>query len=152
MKKFLTVILALSCAVVCAFALAACGGSHSSHDYATEYSYDDEYHWRPCTGCDDKLDYARHVRTEGSQFCNVCHYDFGSDFDPDKDPDKDPDTDPDKDPDTDPDPDTGDEAFENVTLSTEGILQWNKIKGASKYVISVTFAGETQAQKFDVVQ
>ena len=152
MKKFLTVILALSCAVVCAFALAACGGSHSSHDYATEYSYDDEYHWRPCTGCDDKLDYARHVRTEGSQFCNVCHYDFGSDFDPDKDPDKDPDTDPDKDPDTDPDPDTGDEAFENVTLSTEGILQWNKIKGASKYVISVTFAGETQAQKFDVDQ
>lgn len=42
----------------------------------------------------------------------------------------------------------GDSAFGAVTLSSDGVLQWNKIKGATKYVLFVTFPGAAVADEF----
>ena len=72
---FVTVI-----AVVCGiFGFAACddgsndGGGHT-HTYATEWSYDETYHWHSCThdGCDAVSD--REAHTFDGNACSVCGY------------------------------------------------------------------------------
>lgn len=143
-KKLFASIIASVCAFCCAFGLAACN-SHD-HDYAEKYSYNSEYHWRQCSRCKDKLDYGKHVM-EGDK-CGVCDYkvEHGTSGDDPKDPNK-PDT-----PDT-PNPpvtDTGDSAFKGVSVSAGGVLSWNKIKGASKYVITVTYSGSSSPISYDI--
>ncbi|MDE5592602.1 MAG: leucine-rich repeat domain-containing protein [Clostridiales bacterium] len=126
-KKFYVSIVSAVCAAACSFGLAACGG-HDSHDYAAQYTYNAEYHWRQCSGCKDTLDYAKHVN-DGGNVCAVCGYDFKQGATGD---------------------DEGDGAFGNVTVSASGTLSWNKIKGASKYVIKVTYASESDQTEYDI--
>lgn len=125
-KKFLVPIVSTVCAVTCAFGLAACGG-HDSHDYAEKYTYNSEYHWRQCSGCKDKLDYSKH--SEGGDVCAVCGYKFDQGITGGE---------------------GGDSAFGNVAVSANGVLSWNKIKGASKYVIKVTYAAESDQTEYDI--
>ncbi|MDE5562831.1 MAG: leucine-rich repeat domain-containing protein [Clostridiales bacterium] len=126
-KKFFVAVVSAVCAAACTFGLAACGG-HDSHDYAEQYTYNSEYHWRQCSGCKDTLDYAKHVN-DGGKVCAVCGYEFGQGTTGDNE---------------------GDGAFGNVTVSASGVLSWNKIKGASKYVLKVTYAAETDQAEYDI--
>lgn len=125
-KKFLVSIVSAVCAVTCAFGFAACGG-HDSHDYAEKYTYNSEYHWRQCSGCKDKFDYSKH--SEGGDVCTVCGYKFDQGTTGDE---------------------GGDSAFGNVAVSANGVLSWNKIKGASKYVLKVTYAAESDQTEYDI--
>lgn len=45
---------------------------------------------------------------------------------------------------------SGDSVFGSVTLSENGVLSWNKIQGATKYVIKVTYAGSGSTESFDI--
>ncbi len=71
-------ILVLSLALLCS--------CKHKHEFATEYSSDDVYHWHACAGCDDKADFEQHdwnsgvvtlkptADSEGERTytCNVC--------------------------------------------------------------------------------
>ena len=50
-----------------------------SHDISTAWTQDKTHHWKSCSGCDEKLDYAAHIpgpaATETEpQVCTVCQY------------------------------------------------------------------------------
>lgn len=46
-----------------------------SHDYDTQWSWDDEAHWYACDGCDEQKSYAKHTFDDGCDpDCNVCGY------------------------------------------------------------------------------
>ncbi|MDE6029910.1 MAG: leucine-rich repeat domain-containing protein [Clostridiales bacterium] len=125
-KKFFVSLVSAVCATACTFGLAACGGH--DHDFMAQYTYNSEYHWRQCSSCKEKLDYSKHVI--GGDSCGVCGYEFdqgalGGDTD-------------------------GDSAFSGVAVSDGGVLSWNKIKGASKYVIKVTYAAESEPTEYEI--
>ncbi|MDE6201452.1 MAG: leucine-rich repeat domain-containing protein [Clostridiales bacterium] len=124
-KKFFVSIVCVVCAAACAFGLAACGGH--DHDFAQQYTYNSEYHWRQCSRCKDKLDYSKH--SGDGDVCGVCGYKFDQGIVGD---------------------DDGDSAFGNATVSANGVLSWNKIKGASKYVLKITYAAESDQIEYDI--
>lgn len=125
-KKFFVSVITAACVAACAFGLTACGGHE--HDFAQQYTYNSEYHWRQCSRCKDKLDYSKHVN-DGGKTCGVCGYEFNQGTVVDGD---------------------GDNAFSDVKVSASGVLSWNKIKGASKYVIKVTYAAESDQTEYDI--
>ena len=79
-KKHFIALAAAVCAAACTLSLAGCSGH--DHDYAEQYTYDTEYHWRQCSRCKDKLDYSKH--SEGGDACVVCGYTYKSTEDPNK--------------------------------------------------------------------
>lgn len=54
----------------------ACGGH--KHEYADGFSFDDTYHWRAATCCEDTIiEKTEHDYVNGT--CSVCNYDIGND-------------------------------------------------------------------------
>ncbi|MDE7095656.1 MAG: hypothetical protein K2O23_04125, partial [Anaeroplasmataceae bacterium] len=104
--------------------------SHT-HIWAKSLTHDETSHWYACTvtGCTEKNGESTHNYTNG--IC-VCGYEQGGSINPPI------------------DPDTGDEAFKNVSVSTNGILSWNKIKGTTKYVLRITYATESNSTEYTI--
>ncbi|MDE6661123.1 MAG: leucine-rich repeat domain-containing protein [Anaeroplasmataceae bacterium] len=102
-----------------------------THNWATSLTHDETHHWYACTitGCTERNEEDTHKLTNG--IC-VCGYEQGGNINPPV------------------DPDTGDESFKNVSVSANGILSWNKIKGATKYVLNVTYATESDSTEYTV--
>lgn len=155
-RKLFTAAIAAACALGAAGVLAACGDKGHEHVYGADWVSDANGHWHVCTysGCGATSDYAVHDWEEHEDYreCRVCDYRLNDPDDP-NDPNKpdkpdDPDK-PDK-PDKPSEPDTGDAAFSGVSLSASGVLSWNKIKGASKYVIAVTYSGADTPVQYDI--
>lgn len=71
-KRLLSVILAVFMIVPCMFAITACGGSEHTHEWAKNYSSDDEQHWKECTGCNETTEKENH--TFKGDTCSVCGY------------------------------------------------------------------------------
>ncbi len=46
-------------------------GAYEDHDWATEYTYDNSYHWFDCETCDTIKDKAEHTEGESGE-CSIC--------------------------------------------------------------------------------
>ncbi|MBD5131267.1 MAG: hypothetical protein HDT28_01540 [Clostridiales bacterium] len=79
-KKLITAIVTLAMSTTCAFGLSGCalfgGGSEHEHEYASDWAFDETYHWRPCLAdgkCDEpKKDKGKHVDPNRLGTCEVC--------------------------------------------------------------------------------
>lgn len=107
----------LAVVFACCAVFTAC--QKETHEISTEWSYNSVYHYHDCS-CDSvnhRTDVGLH--DEGACFCG-----YGKSASDDNTRD-----------------DTGSETFSQFTLEENGTLKFNKIKGASKYVLTVTPAG-----------
>lgn len=134
MKKYMKAALVAAAALCASLGMAACGngkgdgdgGSHR-HKIAAEWSYDEYYHYHDadCGSVNHREDVAPH---EGDE-C-FCGYDAdGGKEDP---------------------PDLGGESAFGAKLTSSGRLTFSDIEGACKYVLSVTYPGESAAEKYDI--
>lgn len=60
-RKLLLTLLTVSCSVVSAVGLAACGPNKHEHSYSDDWSSDSANHWHDCSGCDDKGSEGKHT-------------------------------------------------------------------------------------------
>lgn len=68
-KNILLLVLAIACALTCAFAFAACNdGTHTTHNWSATYTQDGDRHYQTCDGCNEKK-YAEHDFTNGNCVC-----------------------------------------------------------------------------------
>lgn len=51
------------------FALVACVKNEHTHDWAIEWSSDEQSHWHKCNGCNEKTDLANHTFVDGVCIC-----------------------------------------------------------------------------------
>ncbi len=153
MRRKIISVLAAACALGASGVLVACGDKNHEHSFAAEWSSDNDGHWHICTvgGCGERGDYAEHDWEQNGEYydCTVCDYRVDKLDKPDGPDDPNNPDNPDN-PDVPDTPDTGDAEFKSVALSAAGVLSWNKIKNASKYVISVTYAGESAPVAYDI--
>lgn len=82
MKKITLTLLALVCALCCAFGMVACGenesgdgGSDHKHVYASEWVFDEAYHWHVCNAdyeCEGSKKIA-HKDDNNDKICDECN-------------------------------------------------------------------------------
>lgn len=73
-KKRLVLLIITVCCAVFAFTFAACNKDNHIHEWETEYSFDQNYHWYACKSCDSIKDQAVHdVKKHGFNECAVCN-------------------------------------------------------------------------------
>lgn len=82
MKKHLIAVLFISFSVCCTFS--ACEVTKEDqhiHDYQSQWSYDETYHWHKCSGCDEKGEKAEHfggnATCKQKAVCEVCNQEYG---------------------------------------------------------------------------
>lgn len=129
MKKLVSLLLTVCICLSVGALLVACNDEDTPHEHeiATEWSFDDYYHYHEasCNSVNHRSDVALH---EGDK-C-FCGYDKNALPGPSN---------------TD-----GDDAFSSFTLSKSGVLKFNRIKGASKYVLTLTPSGSASSVSVDV--
>lgn len=135
MRKGILATVAVLFAGFAAATVLACGDANGhEHLWDSAWSSDEYSHWHACLvdGCGAVNDMFAHTAPDADGKCEVCKRQLGTTPDiPDV-------------------PDTGDDAFSSVALSQSGVLSWNKIRGASKYVISVTYSGSSTSVDHDI--
>ena len=70
MKKYLTIFIFLVVLVT----LSSCAGNDHTHEYGTDYKFNNTHHWNECVveGCTEKSNQAEH-EMEGNK-CSICGY------------------------------------------------------------------------------
>ena len=82
MKKYLIAVLFIIFSICCTFS--ACEVTEEDphiHDYQSQWSYDEIYHWHKCSGCDEKGEKAEHfggnATCKQKAVCEVCNQEYG---------------------------------------------------------------------------
>lgn len=60
--------------IVLLLMLVGCRKAQCTHDYNSNYIYNEEYHWQTCDLCDEQHNKSSHLDNDQDGICDVCNY------------------------------------------------------------------------------